>query len=101
MLSIVIPSYNGADLLAKNLPLLIAFLSQEKVDYEIIVVDDGSNDNGLTKEIALTHKCRFYRHEQNLSKGAAIRTGMRQANGEYRLFRILKTIREMWEPRQR
>lgn len=86
MLSIVIPSYKGSALLAKNLPGLISFLRDEKIEHEIIVVDDGSNDHGKTREAALLFGCHFYQHDRNLGKGAAIKTGMLRARGEFRIF---------------
>ncbi len=86
MLSIVIPSYKGGNILARNLPPLRAFLRDQKIDYEIIIVDDGSQDNGLTRDTALANQCRFYQHDKNLGKGAAVKTGMLKAQGEYRLF---------------
>ncbi|MFA5839187.1 MAG: glycosyltransferase family 9 protein [Candidatus Margulisiibacteriota bacterium] len=42
-LSIIIPNYNGSELLKTNLPTLIESLSS-KMDYEIIIVDNGSTD---------------------------------------------------------
>jgi len=86
MLSIVIPSYKGSCTLAKTLPGLIIFLRQEKIEHEIIIVDDGSPDHGATKEVALANQCLFYQHECNKGKGAAVKTGMLAARGEYRLF---------------
>jgi dolichyl-phosphate beta-glucosyltransferase len=86
MLSIVLPSYKGSAILAKSLPPFIAYLEKEVIDYEIIIVDDGSADQGATQEIARAHGCSFYQHEKNQGKGAAIKTGMLAARGEYRMF---------------
>jgi len=86
MLSIVIPSYRGGAILAKNLPGFIAFLKKESIEHEIIIVDDGSADHGETRDLALALGCRFCQHAKNKGKGAAIRTGMLAAQGEYRLF---------------
>ena len=47
MISIVIPNYNCANLLEKNLPTLIKLLDQSKLEYEIIICDDASTDNSL------------------------------------------------------
>ena len=44
-ISIVIPNYNGRDLLEKNIPSLLAALNN--FDFEIIVVDDCSSDDSV------------------------------------------------------
>ena len=51
-LSIIIPSYKSALVLQKNVSLLLKYLEQQSYSFEVIVVDDGSNDNGLTESIA-------------------------------------------------
>lgn len=86
MLSIILPAYKSGAILAKNLPPFISFLKKESIEHEIIIVDDGSADNGVTQGIALANGCCFYQHEHNKGKGAAIKTGMLAARGEYRLF---------------
>lgn len=51
------------------------------LDREIIVVDDGSRDQ--TPEILKTMGAiRFFRHEKNQGKGAAVKTGIAQATGD-------------------
>ncbi len=47
-LSVVIPKYNHKQLAIKNMVILDYFLKNQNVNYEIILVDDGSNDNELT-----------------------------------------------------
>ncbi len=46
-ISVVIPNYNGERLLEKNLPKIIEALKFANVDYEIIIVDDCSQDNSV------------------------------------------------------
>lgn len=46
-ISVVIPSFNGRDLLLKNLPPLFAALAQVGATSEVIVVDDASSDDSL------------------------------------------------------
>lgn len=47
-ISIILPNYNGRALLCANLPPLIASLKAAECDYEIIVVDDCSNDDSIS-----------------------------------------------------
>ena len=47
-ISVVIPNYNGRDLLLQNIPLVVeSLLSYHKGEKELIVVDDGSKDESL------------------------------------------------------
>lgn len=46
-ISIIIPNYNGALLLEKNLLKVADIISKSKYDYEIIIADDNSTDNSL------------------------------------------------------
>ena len=88
-LSVIIPAYNEEKVLYKNIKIFNDYLSGQKYDYEIIIINDGSIDK--TEEIA----CRLAAEIKNLSlinnkinkgKGAAVRQGLLKAKGEYRLF---------------
>jgi len=46
-ISVIIPNYNGANLLAKYLPVAIEVVGNAGVAYEIIIVDDGSTDDSV------------------------------------------------------
>lgn len=46
-ISVVIPNYNGAGLLAQNLPSVYVALKQSGLNYEVIVSDDASTDDSL------------------------------------------------------
>jgi dolichyl-phosphate beta-glucosyltransferase len=85
-LSVIIGSYNSAAVLQANIDILLDFLKTKSFSSEVIVVDDGSNDNGSTKTIAEQKGCTYLRNEKNLGKGAAIRNGMLNAKGQYRIF---------------
>ncbi|SRR5581483_363555 len=75
--SILVPAYNEEATLAAVLDRLIAL----PLNSEIIVVDDCSKDR--TGEIARSYGERivYVRHEKNMGKGAAIRTGLQHATG--------------------
>jgi dolichyl-phosphate beta-glucosyltransferase len=85
-LSVVIPSYRSSEALLKNLPYLMDFLREKISDFEVIVVDDGSKDDGATAAIAAENGCRFLSYPNNLGKGGAVRFGMQHAIKEIRLF---------------
>lgn len=85
-LSIVLPSFRGSDLLKRNLPLLLNYLSSLSLTWEVIVVDDGSDDGGATRKAAEDLNLKYISLPENLGKGAAVRAGMLQATGDVRLF---------------
>ena len=87
-LTIVIPAFNESKTLPTVLDKLAAVRLIHGIEKEIIVVDDCSTDN--TREVALQYiedhpelDIRFFRHEVNKGKGAALHTGIRKANGNY------------------
>lgn len=76
-LSIIIPAYNEE----KAIKGVISDLKQLAGNYEIIVVDDGSEDN--TAEIVKNYpSVRLISHEHNLGYGAALKTGIKYANSD-------------------
>jgi glycosyltransferase involved in cell wall biosynthesis len=78
LLSVVIPAYNEEATIAQ----VIARVREQPQDKEIVVVDDCSRDR--TREIVESvagPDLRLLRHERNLGKGAALRTGFGAARG--------------------
>lgn len=87
VLSIIVPCYNEAQTVEQSLRTLLAITQkQEKFGLEVIAVDDCSYDQtpeiltALAKEYG---NLRIVRHEQNQGKGAALKTGFRQATGQW------------------
>ena len=78
--TVILPAYNEAAALPVVLAGLIAALG-DSGDSEIIVVDDGSTDD--TARVASEYSCRLLRHARNRGKGAAVRTGLRAARGNF------------------
>jgi dolichyl-phosphate beta-glucosyltransferase len=85
-LSVVVPSYDSAEILERNLPVILAYLQTQEYTWEVIVVDDGSNDHGATESVCRILGCTFARNVKNMGKGAAVRTGMKEARGMFRIF---------------
>jgi len=89
-LSIVIPAYNEVGRLPVYLDTIRAYFDRSgRDDYEVLVVDDGSQDGTGAGVIGLAEgwpQLRLIRHERNQGKGAAVRTGMRAAAGRLLLF---------------
>lgn len=82
-ISVVIPLYNKEKYLRRAVE---SVLSQGAAVYEVIVVDDGSTDNGLAQLASLEDaRVRLIR-QTNGGVSAARNTGMRAASGEYVAF---------------
>ena len=81
--SLVIPCYNEA----KNIPLLLERCGEfsHREDIEIILVDNGSNDDTAEVLQMLLDKypqCRSIKVEQNIGYGSGILSGLKAARGE-------------------
>lgn len=77
-LSVVIPNYNGQDLLKKNLPKVI----EAAGDAEIIVVDDSSLDNSLSILDKFGSKLKVIRNEKNSGFSSTVNRGVKAAKGD-------------------
>lgn len=90
LISVIIPNYNGQQLLKKNLPrvleVLEAYRKKSDQNYEIIVVDDFSNDdsleilNELEKQFT---KLSVYKNDKNYGFSSTINNGVSKAKGDY------------------
>ena len=81
-ITIVIPNYNGKNLLAKNLPSVCKAAEFYSGTANIIVVDDGSSEMGTEKIVSEFEPIIYLRHEVNLGFSAAVLTGVRSAKTE-------------------
>lgn len=88
ILSIIIPAYNEG----KNIQVILNKIKNvsliEQIEKEIIIVNDCSKDN--TEESIQKYKAdnpdliiQYYKHPVNKGKGAALRTGISQAKGDF------------------
>jgi glycosyltransferase involved in cell wall biosynthesis len=88
-ISIVIPAYNEFERIETTIRSATDYFKGKPQAFEVIVVDDGSSDKtaelvtGLMREL---RNVKLSRLNHNQGKGAAVKRGMLEANGEVRLF---------------
>lgn len=87
-LSLVIASFNEAEHLDRSFPRLLKALQKIKKPFEIIFVDDYSQDNTvkiITKIISDNPKvdCKFLRHKKNFGRGRTVTDGIKIARGKF------------------
>lgn len=80
MISVVIPVKNGHKYLGEALDAI----QSQGMDVEVIVVDDGSDDD--TSEIASSAGCRVIRHDVSKGPVVAKNSGLRVAQGDFVMF---------------
>ena len=89
-LSIIIPAYNEEALIASTLDGLQTYLSTRPEQFEIIVVDDGSQDKTVVSIQAWKNRSgtdlRLLVNQQNMGKGFSIRRGVLESRGHYLIF---------------
>ena len=87
-LSVIIPVYNECDTVEE----VLVRVAKSPVQKEIIVVDDGSDDGSreilarLSENADRPDDLKVFFHERNRGKGAAVRTGIAQATGDWILI---------------
>ncbi len=86
-LSVIVPAYNEAGRIGTSLAELHEHLTSMDISYEIIVVDDGSQD--ATRDIVRNLNLpdlKLIENGRNRGKGYAVRNGLGAAAGEYAIF---------------
>lgn len=105
-LSVVIPCYNEKRRFEQGFGEYYSFLKKLPYSWELILVNDGSQDNSLAlMKKAARHKkqIKIASYTKNKGKGHAVVVGMKQAKGEYILFSDIdhsvpiSTIEKFWE----
>ncbi len=80
--SIVIPNYNGEELLEKNLPFVIrASRNENNKIIEIIIVDDGSKDDSVEFLKTNFPEVKVIKHKKNRGFSSTVNTGVRMSKG--------------------
>jgi len=79
-LSVVIPIYNES----ATIEQLVSRVRAVPIDKELVIVDDGSTDGtaDILRVLSADADVRVFRHEANQGKGAALRTGFKEAVGD-------------------
>ncbi len=86
LLSILIPVYNERTVVERSLSLVLAAALPENMDRELVMVDDCSTDGTsdiLARLAAAEPRIRLHRHAVNQGKGAAVRTAIENAQGDF------------------
>ena len=86
LLSILIPVYNERTVVEQSLAQVLAAPLPESMERELVVVDDCSTDGTseiLQRLAASDSRIRLYRHPVNHGKGAAVRTAIQKATGDF------------------
>ncbi|MBV8844278.1 MAG: glycosyltransferase [Bryobacterales bacterium] len=86
LLSILIPVYNERTVVEQSLQLVLAAPLPENMDRELVIVDDRSTDGtwDILQRIAASEpRIRLFRHPVNQGKGAAVRTAIDKAEGDF------------------
>jgi glycosyltransferase involved in cell wall biosynthesis len=84
-ISIVVPVYNEAESLGELREWIESILSVHSFNYEVIFVDDGSNDDSwkVIGELSGKHaEVKGIRFRRNYGKAAALHTGFQSSSGE-------------------
>ena len=87
-LSVIVPAYNEEKTIAAILDRVREVQLTGGMEKELIIVDDHSSDGTAAFIQAYSEKhpdggIRFFRHDRNSGKGAALRTGIEHATGDF------------------
>jgi glycosyltransferase involved in cell wall biosynthesis len=81
-ISVFFPCYNEQESIEKTVTKAVEILERTKVDYEVIIINDGSSDStGQIADRIASHnnKIRVIHHSTNLGYGAALQSGFKAA----------------------
>jgi dolichyl-phosphate beta-glucosyltransferase len=88
--SIVIPTYNEAHKVARDIGAAATFLMQERIIGEIIISDDGIRDDtaAIARAVSVPPPLtlKVITQDRNRGKGAAVRAGILDSAGQYVMF---------------
>ena len=85
LLSVVIPVFNEEAHIFRNLSVIHDLLIENRVEHELIIVDDGSSDDSwaeLSRLAKVLPSVRAFRLSRNFGKEAALCAGIEHATGD-------------------
>jgi glycosyltransferase involved in cell wall biosynthesis len=85
MVSLVVPFVNERDTITSLVKAQCSALNESNVNYEIILIDDGSTDDGAliaANEASNNEHVRFIQFTRNFGKASALSAGMAKARGD-------------------
>ncbi len=87
-LSVVIPAFNEEPRISNTLSQVVEYLTAQDYGWEVVVADDGSQDQTaqLVDQVTVDHPNVRVLRLQHRGKGWAVKNGMLAAQGEYRLL---------------
>jgi dolichyl-phosphate beta-glucosyltransferase len=87
-LSVVVPAFNEERRLHATLAQLSAYLSRQAWDWEVRVVDDGSQDGtaGIVEAFGTGEPRVLVQREPHRGKGGAVKAGLLRARGDFRFI---------------
>jgi len=85
--SVIMPAYNLENIIQKSVEKVANMLNALNMNYEIIIVDDGSSDNTYRKALEITSEnVKVLRNKINMGKGYSVKKGIKASHGEYVLM---------------
>lgn len=89
-LSVIIPAYNEKERIGKTLSIMGDYFKSQDYDYEVIVVDDGSEDGTVLEseksDLSSEDKLKVVKNGVNKGKGFSVKNGILNSIGEYVLI---------------
>ena len=90
-ISIIVPAYNEEQRIGRTIGEIKHFIQSRKLDWDILIVDDGSTDKTVEAAVGALkgeHRVRykFIHNDRNRGKGYSVRQGMLSADGDLLLF---------------
>lgn len=89
MISVIIPAYNVVQNISSTIEDTVTTLEKCDLEYEVIVVDDGSKDGTYEKALSIAKEhvnVKVFGYEENIGKGYALKHGFQFAHGDMVLF---------------
>ena len=83
LISVVLPNYNGKELLESYLPSLLSALDKSRFSYEIIIADDCSTDDSIQFLEANYPEIKILKNDINRGFSATCNLGIRNSSAKY------------------